>query len=491
MIGRFEYAKKTEINPVYAWGLIATLFAAFLSFFLSFQLGVFALLFAIIAWWVWQYPEEGFVFLLVILPILPMLKITQTIGTISLVKDVIIITLFLKTFFIPLLTKKLAYRRNILWAPIVALTAWSLVTTVMADSLILGILRLRDIVLYILLFFGVLYLQHTRTNMRQRLVWGLTSFITVLLLAAWQWFFAQDSAVLRFDPVARVWIPRLSSILAHPSIFGEYVITAASLLVPLFLFTKKVALRTTYAILFALSVIAIFLSYSRGVWLGLAAALGVITLIYVIRLVRQNIGVKKLTSYGLVVLVVLSILGAGALRFTPAGGFVRSIVDPTYGSNEERLTFFVRLIAPTTTTQAIFGRGLGDVLEQNFRSVDLETYDIATGAARSVQLTKNRTLVDNQYLKTFVEMGVVGLVLYGWIYWRLIVAAVRKALTDSKPIISLWSLGFLAAFMIQALVIDIWDIFPTNALFWIITALLSQSLVNTPEKSSPNIKKEV
>jgi len=167
------------------------------------------------------------------------------------------------------------------------------------------------------------------------------------------------------------------------------------------------------------------------------------------------------------------------LKFTPVGTFLRSSFDPNYSSNQIRLDFVARLIAPMTNTDALVGKGLGDVVVQNFRVTDVSGVDIATGNAQEVQLSKDSTLVDNQYLKTFVEMGLVGLLIFAWIYWRFWKSAFQ-ALTQPTPyanIIGLWGIGFLIAFLIQAFFVDIWDVFPTNALFWIVAGLLSA--VNT------------
>ncbi len=464
------------IGAMYSWGMVATLLVAFIALFFSLQAGIFALFFLAAAWWIWQNPEEGFLFFIVIAPLLPMLKITQTIGTVSLIKDVIIITLFLKVFALPLLQKKLSYRRNILVAPVLVLVVWGVLAALRADSLILGILRLRDIGLYILLFFAVLYLEHDKKTMKRRLKWFTLSFTVVLALGMWQWFFSVDSAVLRLDPARNIWIPRLSSILAHPSIFGQYLVAAASLFLPLAFFATQKKLRVLYTAIFVATLPFIFLTYSRAVWIGMIASLGAIALVFAARQVANKVSKKKLSQYAGGLAVGAAIALILLTKFTSAGPFIRSIVDPTYGSNEERLTFFVRLVAPTTNKQAIIGRGLGDVTAQNFRQVDLEAYDIAAGASRAVQLAKNRTLVDNQYLKTFVEMGVIGLVLFGWIYWRLILNTAKKTIYSKKPIIPLWQIGFLAAFIIQAFFIDIWDIFPTNAMFWIVAALTSQGI---------------
>lgn len=476
-----DFNNRYPFHPAYAWVLVTVLSAAFVAAFLSLQAGFFLLLFAATAWFAWKHPEEGFLLLLVLIPILPMLKITQTIGTFSLIKDVLIISLCIRQFVVPLLRKHLPYRRNVLFAPILALVLWSLLATLQADSLILGILRLRDIGLYVLAYFAVLYLpKHDIATMRRRLMWfGVTVGIT-LLLAIWQWFFAVDSAVLRFDPVRSVWIPRLSSVLAHPSIYGEYLITALALALGIAsVVTKKYRVWAGASAIVLLPFI--FLTYSRAVWLGAAAAIAIISFTYGWRLLKEKTSLLQLGRWGGAALVVVVVVAVTVLRFTPAGGLLRSIVDPTYSSNEERVTFFVRLVAPLTTKQVIIGNGLGDVLAQNFRDVDLETYDIAAGDTRAVQLTKNRTLVDNQHLKTVIEMGVVGFGIYTWLYGRLLLAAIRAALSRNNIaiILGFWGIGFLTAFILQGFFIDIWDIFPTNLLFWIIAALLSANMVHS------------
>jgi O-antigen ligase len=466
--------KNYGLRNSFAWMLVGVFVSACISFFVSFQAGVFLLFFLVVAWWVWDNSENGFLLFIVIAPVFLMLKITQTISTATLMKDVIILTLFLKLFLVPLLKKQLPYRRNLFIAPIVALVGWTTIEMFRANSLILGVLRSRDIILYMLLYFAVLYLPHNAKVMKKRLKWFLSSLVVVIALGLYQWFFAIDSAVQRFDPIREVWIPRLSSVMAHPSIFGQYLIVGMGLLGAMFL-VGGLKNRWLYGLLGVIIAFFIYLTYSRAVWMGLVVAFGLMIGVLIVNQIRAKADAKKLWRYtitgSLVSIVVLVVL----LRFTPVGVFMRSAFDPTYGSNEERLEFMVRLVAPMSNSEAIFGAGMGDVLAQNFRAVDLEVYDIAVGSARSVQLTKNRTLVDNQYLKTFVEMGLLGLLIYVWIYWTFLKGA-WKCIGGAgiKKIIGLWALGFLGAFVVQGMFIDIWDIFPTNAIFWIIAAVISR-----------------
>ncbi|MFH1353894.1 MAG: O-antigen ligase family protein [bacterium] len=463
------------MNNRLAWILIAVAASAFVSLFLSLQAGVFLLFFLIVAWWTWEHPEEGLLFFIILAPLLPMFKITQTIGTVTVVKDVIILILFLKLFLVPLTLKRLPYRRNVLFAPVIALLAWTALEMLRADSIILGILRARDIGLYIMLYFAVLYLPTTSQILQRRMKWFVASLVVVLILGVYQWFWVVDSAVLRFDPAREIWIPRISSVMAHPSMLGQYLVAAAALLAASAVYAINLRQRILPGGLLVVILPFIFLTYSRAVWIGLAAALAALAAVLIARLFISKASKKNLGKYVSIGGAVLVLLLAVMLKFTPAGVFLRSTIDPTYASNEERLEFMARLIAPMTNLEALFGKGLGDVTAQNFRQVDLEAYDLATGSSRAVQLTKNRTLVDNQYLKTFVEMGLTGLLIYGWIYWVFLRTAwkiIKNQGSRMKQLIGLWAVGFLAAFVIQGFFIDTWDIFPTNAMFWIVAGLI-------------------
>lgn len=485
------FVKTLEFRNEFAWILIGVLVSAFISMFLSFQLGFFVLFFLATAWWVWENPEPGFLLFLLIIPVLPMLKITQSIGTATLIKDVIILTLFLRAFLWPLLTKKLPYRRNVFVLPILLLFAWTALETLRADSLVLGILRARDITLYMFLYFAVLYLPHSKRIMKKRVKWVVAGLIAIMLLGVYQWFFAVDSTVLRFDPVREIWIPRLSSVMAHPSIFGQYLVTTALLALACVAQYKKSQYGLLWLVLFIALLPLIFITYSRAVWIGLVVGGGLMLLVFVGQEVLHRISKRTAVKSVMVFLAVIILGSTLMLKYTPAGIYVRSAIDPNYGSNEERLVFVARLIGPLSNTEALIGKGLGDVLAQNFREVDLGVYDIASGSSRSVQLTKNRTLVDNQYIKSFVETGLVGLMMYALlflVFFKSAISGFRESPSYIK-IIKLWAVGFLAAFVVQGLFIDIWDISPTNALFWIVAAFVSISvdkgLVGKFEREQP------
>lgn len=471
----------------FAWMLIAVAVTACIALFINLQTGFYALLFAAVAWWAWMNAEESLLFFILLAPLLPMFKVTQTLGNFTLVKDVIIGTLFFKQFLLPLVTQRLPYRRNIFLLPGLMLLGWVSISTLQADSLTLGILRARDIVLYMMLYMAVLYLPASKEIILERAKWFLVGLGGLLMLALYQWFFAPDGAVLRFDPARSIWIPRISSTFAHPTVFGEYLNLAVAFFTAIFIVIKKQS-RWLAALGVLILLPFIYLTYSRGVWLGLLFCWGAMAASLLIH--RLHIGTLSRTVWVRVAgsLVVFILILSAITAFTPVGTFVRSAVDPTYPSNQIRLQFVNRLIASTSDTQALFGKGLGDIVQQVINTtVDITGEDVASGDSRSVQLSKDSTLVDNQHLKTFIEMGLVGLLLYFWVY----VTIIKGSFTLSQntqygmgQIIGFTCIGFVAAFVVQGLFVDIWDVFPTNALFWIVAALVSVSLVPVPEENN-------
>ncbi len=480
-----------RFHPFYAWALIAMLSVAVIALFVNLQTAVMTLFFVTLAWWVWLAPTSGFFFLLVLSPLLPLFKVTQSIGTVTLLKDMVILTLFARLFACPLLQRQLPYRRNLLVAPLALLLVWIGQALLRADNLLLGVLRARELVLYVLLYVAVLYLPLNRRLYRELLAWVLLAFVAVTLLSVYQWEFARDSAVLRFDPGRQIWIPRLSSTFGHPSVFGEYVAGIASMLLALGLRLRGSLARWAW-VGFATCLPLIYLTYSRAVWVGFAVAavaiLAASTLAYVKHGQVLRLPWPKIAVSGIVALLAV----VAVVQFTQVGVFLKSAFDTQYKSNEVRLEFLARLVAPVTTAQAFIGRGLGDVVAQNFREVDLRGLDIATTASRTIQLAKDSTLVDNQYLKTFVELGLLGLLIYAWLLWRILVGSLRLVTTaqprDTRSyVVGLLGIGFMSAFIIQALFIDIWDVFPTNMLFWLVAGLVSANATgytNTPRPLS-------
>jgi putative inorganic carbon (hco3(-)) transporter len=455
-----------------AWGLIALACVLFFLSAFGIEAAIFSLLGILVLWWTWEYPEESFLTLIVLSALLPLLKVTQTLGNVTLIKDVIIITLFVRNFLFPLITQKLPYRKNALFAPLIALAAWACFEALRAGVTTLSILRLRDIGLYMMLYFAVLYLPHTASRMKIRLLTFFATLGITMVLGIFQFMYLPDSTVLRFDPARQIWIPRIASTFAHPTVFAEYLITGAMLIMGLILATKK---KIFLSIFLLATTLLLYFTYTRAGWIGFAVGVVAITIVYILSLLR----IQKPRSLALPItttVVALSVIGILVFQFTPVGTFIRSGFDLNYASNADRIVFIIQLISQTSNTEAVIGQGLGNTITQTREGGDATAFDIASGESRTIQLSKDQTLVDNQYLKTFIEMGVVGVVLTFWLFWRFFLASknLLRRTEVSSYALGIACIGFLAAFIVQALFVDIWDVYPTNAIFWTLVALASQ-----------------
>src|SRR5688572_21151130 len=156
MATSFALTFRQPLNSYIAWVAVTVAAAAIIALAISPQVAALLLLAAAACWWAWENPIAAFMLLVTISPLLPMFKVTQTFGSITLLKDVLLIVLAAKLVALPLLRKQLPYRPNILWLPLVGLVTWLVIATLRADSITLGVLRARELGLYIIAYFVAL-----------------------------------------------------------------------------------------------------------------------------------------------------------------------------------------------------------------------------------------------------------------------------------------------------------------------------------------------
>ncbi len=441
--------------------------AAFLGMFFSAQAGLLAIAAAWVAVGAWVFPEASFLLLLFFAPLLPILKATDVLSLITPLKDVVIVTLFLRAVALPVLKKRDPYRENTLLVPTFAFIVWTIVGTLRADLPVLGILRLRDLLLYVPLLWVARALMRENADFRRFLRVLLGSLTLTLLLVFLQAVVFPDGMVQRYDPARSVWIPRASGPLAHPNFLASYILCTLPLVAALALVRGvRPRLRIVGVALSFSALLALGFTYSRGGWLALVAALTALGFLVFSRKPRAAVGFLTLVA------VCGSILTFSVPRVRTL--FV-SILDPTYASNADRLGILVDVVSTATPASAIVGRGLGDSVTATLRTVRISLANITAADVQEVRRAKAQTFVDNAVLKTWLEMGVVGIVVFLWIAARAFLLARAACLTDSLPERRAFGVAVGAMVMgllVLALFLDVPEMFPVPLFFWTFLGVL-------------------
>lgn len=439
--------------------------ATFLALFFSAQAGLLVLAAAWLAVGTWRAPWPAFLLLIAVAPFLLILKATVVLGPITVLKDVVILTLLARMLVSerPRVPRALAF-------PVLTLVAWALVSFISADAFTLGLLRLRDLLLYVPMAFVGLSLVDSPVRVRTFLRLVLAVGALVLVLSAIQWVAFADGMVLRFDPGRSLWIPRASSVLAHPNILGGFLLFLLPLSVATVLQTEFSRRLRVGALLVTLaSFVATYATYSRSAWIAVAAALATEAVLLV--------AVRRPRFVGATVLACIVAL-AGLLLVPAIRTLIVSVVDPAYESNRTRIEILLGSLAQVSNRGAILGEGLGDTARLLGRNADISLYELAAADARGAQIAKARTFLDNAVAKTLFEQGVVGLVLAGWVAARFFFTVVRAARPKQPPETRAIGLAFSSIIVGLAamwLFLDVPDIFPVNLYFWTFAGLVASS----------------
>jgi O-antigen ligase len=452
-------------------GLIGiAIISVFLGLFFSAQAGLLLLAGAWAAAFSWKYPKRVFWLLLFFVPILSILKITETFSLVTPLKDFIIVALFLRVVIFPILRKEDPYRRNAILVPIILLVVCAIIGALRADSHLLGILRLRDILLYIPMLWIARGLIVSRKDFVNFLKVIFATVSLVLSLAFIQLIFFADGTVLRLDPSNGSWIPRASSVLAHPNNLGSYLIIILPIVFAFAWRKFKFFRERILAVLIAIAgAIIVYSTYSRSVWMAFAVTILALILINVRQRKKNHV---KYFIFGAIVVAI------GVFAFPRVGNLLRTVVDPTYGSNSERLQILTDLVASSTNTSTLIGRGLGDIYQGTDREINISLSDIVSADTQNVRTAKDRTFVDNAVIKTWTETGLAGLIIVSFLLWRVLCLAWGVAINGKTDKEKTFAVGFFSAtigLVVMSFFLDIPEVFPIALYWWTFIGILEAS----------------
>ena len=319
----------------------------------------------------------------------------------------------------------------------------------------------RAVFQYMLVFFVAFYLNDRPENTKSLLSLAVVIGTLIALYGIYQWIVKVPMPGDWVDTTESV-RTRAFSILGSPNALGSHMAMVASIALGLLMQEENRRKQLLWLGAFGIMVVCLVFTGSRGAWLAFAGAIGIIGIIYDRRILMAGI-----------------IFAAAAVIFVPAVSHrVTYLFTPEYmtkSASSGRISRWFEAYDQMRNSP-IFGAGLGHF----------------GGAVAKRHY--NTIYVDNYYMKTLAEMGLLGLSLFLWLIFRTLregYNAMKKLNSPRLKFMAMGMFGGLLASVMHNAVENIFEIPYLNIYFWLIAGLLVALPFNAAKTGgdSDNVKK--
>lgn len=254
---------------------------------------------------------------------------------------------------------------------------------------------------------------------------------------------------------------RAFSSLSGPFHLGIYLVFGLLLLSGIWLYYRKY--RLLAIVLFIPQFVALILTVTKSNWFAFAAGLAVLIFINFKR------PLALILRAGMVVVLIMIAIPA-LLRITEA---VPQFSTVHQGLNDlinplQAKTFLIRLnlwkeeAIPLIESSPWIGSGTGSAGE---------------GLGYLFENTSGKYVIShNLYLKVWIEMGLLGLLIFLFLYLYIAIKILRMRQNLKQPLFRLyadWALAMLTSVAVAGLTGAILDAYPANLVFWIVLGIAS------------------
>ncbi len=226
-----------------------------------------------------------------------------------------------------------------------------------------------------------------------------------------------------------------------------YLIIVFFIVLAILLLKKYRLIKKSYYLMLALSLLIIFLGYSRSFWLGTAVILG---LVFLAAIIILKLKWSK----------ILSLLGILILAFIIDYGLILGLVNfPMPGNDSISAASLVSERTKDPTAEAA-GSSRLELLKPLFSKImDNPATGFGFGTTVTYPTKDPRALVNNPdglyttyafewgYLDLWLKLGLWGLLIYGWLIWSILKKGWQKFRAEKNPLV-LGSLLGLAAILV-------------------------------------------
>ncbi len=311
----------------------------------------------------------------------------------------------------------------------------------------------RAICQYMLWYFAVLQLVRDEKGAK-----GLTLFfVAVVGLMAihgvYQYIIGVEMPAGWVDQNEAGVRTRVYSILTSPNIFGSLLTLATPMAVSLCLSSKERGRRLLFAFLSLMMLASLVFTSSRGAWIGFGVA-------FVVYVLLKD---KRLLVPGIVAMVLVIVL------VPSVGNRITYMLSPEYIESSLRGGRLVRWLTGLRILEfyPVFGLGLG-----HFGGAVAMNHGLTTIV--DVEVVKT-FYMDNYYLKTAVESGIVGLTAFIMLMYQVFINGLRVVkLTEGDDFHSL-ACGILAGLsgvIVHNWVENVFEVPLMTTVFWMFVGVL-------------------
>lgn len=238
---------------------------------------------------------------------------------------------------------------------------------------------------------------------------------------------------------------RVYSVFGNPNIFAEFLVMIIPLSVGIFWQTKRDGVKLFYLGLFLIQVLALFMTMSRGGWVGL----GVAALVFVL-LVKKRLALLAIP------------LGGLGLAILPPTVINRALSIFNFADSSTSYRFKMwEITGQMIADRPIFGVGLG---HQPFKYT-FETY------IRTMPVFHSH----NTYLQVLAEMGILGLVLFILLLLAILGSAYYYLIRSQRPYRRIMGAALMASFaglLTHGMFENILYLTKISLTFWVLVALV-------------------
>lgn len=239
---------------------------------------------------------------------------------------------------------------------------------------------------------------------------------------------------------------RVYSIIGSPNVMGAFLVMTAPMLAACAYYAKKLWVKCVMWGITGLLCLATLFTFSRGAWFGLTIAV----VVFSILVDRKLLLIAGIAILG-VIFCVPEISNRIAFLFTSDFAAANSS-----GGRGERWEIGLSLWRPNKLFGFGLGRYGGAIAMQNQEIEGLSYY-----------------YMDNYYLKTLTEMGLLGLISYVWLLLRNLLWSCRSIFKTQKNRMSYLTCGIVAGQMgvlSHSFFENIFEVPYMNAYFWGLSA---------------------